>query len=221
MSSTLRPRYLTDAGYRTPAVAARRVEPLTSLDDFPTPPWATRALFKYVLADRDGWQDLSCLEPACGAGFMAKPLRERFGIVHATDVHDYGYASVKDFLTEPPPSGSYHWIVTNPPFRLAEDFIHKALVSSSVGVAVIVRTMFLEGRGRYERLFAARSPTRIAQFTERVPMVRGRLDKASKTATAYAWLIWEHDREMALNFSWIPPCRKSLELETDYELPSK
>jgi hypothetical protein len=28
---------------------AQRVEPASSLDDFPTPPWATRALIEYVL----------------------------------------------------------------------------------------------------------------------------------------------------------------------------
>ena len=31
------------------AVVARRHEPLTSLDDFPTPPWATRALMEHVI----------------------------------------------------------------------------------------------------------------------------------------------------------------------------
>lgn len=215
-----RRRHITEAGYRTLAVVARRHEPKASLDDFPTPPWATRALFEHVLADRVGWQDLTCLEPACGAGHMATPLRERFGVVEAFDAHDYGYAGVRDFLSSPPAASSYDWIVTNPPFRLAEEFIETSLDVASVGVAVIVRTMFLEGRGRYERLFSKRPPTRIGQFTERVPMVRGRLRKESKTATGYAWLVWERDRANTLSFSWVPPCRKKLERDYDYDIPS-
>ena len=31
------------------AVMSQRFESINSLDDFPTPPWATRSLFKYVL----------------------------------------------------------------------------------------------------------------------------------------------------------------------------
>lgn len=33
---------------RSTAVMQRRVEPLDSLDDFPTPPWATRALCEWL-----------------------------------------------------------------------------------------------------------------------------------------------------------------------------
>ncbi|WP_331295462.1 SAM-dependent methyltransferase [Methylobacterium hispanicum] len=151
---------------------------------------------------------------------MATPLRELFGTVEAFDAHDYGYAGVRDFLSVPPEAGSYDWIVTNPPFRLAEEFVWTALDVASIGVAMIVRTMFLEGRGRYERLFSVRPPTRVAQFTERVPMVRGRMSKASKTATGYAWLVWERDRAGSLAFSWVPPCRKRLERDHDYDVPA-
>ena len=35
------------------AVMAQRVEPKDSADDFPTPPWATRALVEHVLDDKD------------------------------------------------------------------------------------------------------------------------------------------------------------------------
>src|SRR5450631_3582353 len=58
------------------AVMAQRTEPKNSPDDFPTPPWATRALFEHVLNDKDHLKGLSCLEPACGAGHMSKVLKE-------------------------------------------------------------------------------------------------------------------------------------------------
>jgi hypothetical protein len=55
------------------AVMAQRAEPKDSPDDFPTPPWATRGLLEHVL-DKKKLAPLTCLEPACGAGHMAKVL---------------------------------------------------------------------------------------------------------------------------------------------------
>ena len=56
------------------AVMAQRHEALDSLDDFPTPPWATRALMEHIRWASRG----SCLEPACNAGHMSKVLMEYF-----------------------------------------------------------------------------------------------------------------------------------------------
>ena len=98
------------------AVMAQRVEAATSLDNFPTPPWATRALMEHVIAHAGPFRKLSCLEPACGAGYMARPLKEYFGKVKASDIHPYGYGSVADFLTSPPSAASVDWVITNPPF---------------------------------------------------------------------------------------------------------
>ena len=60
------------------AVMAQRFEAKDSLDDFPTPPWATRALLEHVIPDKD-LAGRSVWEPACGAGHMAKVLKEYFG----------------------------------------------------------------------------------------------------------------------------------------------
>jgi hypothetical protein len=71
------------------AVMAQRIEDKNSLDDFPTPPWATRALIEHILSEhKQGLSRLTCLEPACGAGHMAKVLKEYFRQVRASDVHD-------------------------------------------------------------------------------------------------------------------------------------
>ena len=83
------------------------------------------------------------------------------------------------------------------------------------GVAMIVRTAFLESVGRYENLFKLNPPTIVAQFTERVPMVKGRLTAKGSTATAYCWLVWIKG-EKPRPFQWIPPCRKKLERDGDY-----
>jgi hypothetical protein len=201
------------------AVMAQRTEPKDSRDDFPTPPWATRALMEHVLEGTNTLAQMSCLEPACGAGHMAKVLKEYFGKVHCSDAYDYGFVQVRDFLTFPYEINTADWIITNPPFRLAEEFVLRALAIARRGVAILARTVFLESVGRYDDIFRHRPPTKFAQFVERVPMVKGRLDRKATTATGYAWFVWEKNVAGAPRLTWIPPCRKQLERPGDYDLP--
>lgn len=194
------------------AVMQQRHEPTDSADFFPTPPWATRALFKFIspkLMD-------SCWEPACGAGHMSKVLEEQFMTVFSTDLHDYGYGEPGfDFLS--PLSHTPEWIITNPPFNKAEEFAVTALHRATISVALLVRSSFLEGVGRYQRLFTPHPPTAVIQFTERVPMLKGRLEKNASTASSYAWIVWEKkDTSKVTEFLWTGVCRKSLERDYDY-----
>lgn len=201
------------------AVMAQRIEAKDSPDDFPTPPWATRALCEYIL-DRQEIASQTCLEPACGRGYMAKPLGEYFQAVEASDAYHYGFAPVRNFLDYPYEAGSHDWVITNPPFRLAEDFVLRALVVARRGVAILARTVFLESSGRYNAIFANTPPAAFAQFVERVPMVKGRLDQKASTATGYAWLIWDKQHDGPPLLKWVPPCRKALERADDYSLRS-
>lgn len=207
------------------AVMAQRREPHDSLDDFPTPPWSTRALMRHIvlprLFDPRFEEDGVVWEPACNRGFMARPLGEYFARVIATDVHDYGWPGqerVVDFLYpgEPRPD-DLAWIITNPPFRLAAEFVARArALDPAWGYAVLVRTAFLEGGERWRTLFEPHPPSIVAQFVERVPMVKGRCDPKASTATSYCWLVWMRDHHGRPEFTWIPPCRRALERPGDY-----
>ena len=203
------------------AVMAQRAEGPDSLDDFPTPPWATRALIEHVISDKPGLSQLDCLEPASGVGHMAKVLHEYFADVRSSDIAPYGYGEVRDFLEFPFQAKSCDWVITNPPFKLAEEFVQRGLQVAREGVAILARTVFIESVGRYANLFSKTPPTKFAQFTECVPMVKGRLDKKASTATGYGWLVWEHRASNHSQLVWIPPCRKTLEKEGDYDAPSK
>lgn len=226
---------------RSSAVMAQRHEALDSLDDFPTHPWATRALVEHVLRrlpidprTRNVW------EPACNRGYMALPLAEYFRQVIASDIFDYGFraetpgkivcAGLHDFTggglfaTRPPAIGpGVDWIITNPPFNDAKAFVARALKTAREGVAVLVRSNWLETDDRYSDFFDRRPPTVIAQFVERVPLVRGRLTMDVSTATAYSWFIWL-TAEDPLGPSelpeyrgwWIAPCRDRLQRRSDY-----
>jgi len=205
---------------RSHAVMSQRFEGVDSLDDFPTPPWATRALFTHTIKDYINKRDHVCMEPACGRGFMAEVFKEYVNKTIAFDIHDYGYGSVANFLSYESKK-KVDWIITNPPFKDAEEFVLKGLEISKVGVAVLVRTVFLESVGRYERLFSVTPPTLIAQFVERVPMVKGRVDRTASTATGYAWIVWLKNSPFNHPvMTWVPPCRRELEREQDYVPPN-
>tara|TARA_R110000772_G_scaffold25515_2_gene66471 strand:+ start:3644 stop:4255 length:612 start_codon:yes stop_codon:yes gene_type:complete len=194
------------------AVMQRRVEPHDSLDDFPTPPWATRALLEWI-GPQSG---RVCREPTANRGHMVRPLREHFGKVEASDIFDYGAGfDTNDYLFGPMPN-PVAWTIFNPPFRLAEQFIDRACYSSMHGVAAIVRSAFLEGVGRYNRLFSENPPSHVLQFSERVVMHKGKLTAKGSTATAYCWLVWQTSHEGSTQFDWIAPCRKRLERLEDY-----
>lgn len=189
----------------------------TDLDFFPTPPWATRALCECLLGLGQELVRMDCLEPACGKGDMAEPLKEYFGQVVASDIHDYGYGGIIDYLNTSISTRLYNWIITNPPFNLAEKFAHKAINGSSNGVALLVRTQFIESTGRYSRLFKGNPPSDVFQFTERVPIHKGKLTKTGTTATSYCWIVWRQECVgQRTNLHWIPPCRKRLERDEDY-----
>lgn len=188
------------------AVTARRHEPPDSLDFFPTPPWATRALMTEVLPASEALDELTAWEPCCGEGHMAVALAERFGEVIATDIHDYGFGGVRDFLDplDPAPAG-VDWIITNPPFNAGLAIAERALGIASRGVALLVRLAFLEGLNRHDALFDPHPPAAVAIFVERVPMHRGRWLPDGSTATAYCWIVWRRGHNGFPEIRWIPP----------------
>lgn len=226
------------------AVMQQRAEARDSLDFFPTPLWATRALCERLLDEGYGLDGATAWDPACGAGDMQRALVEYFGQALASDVHDYGdiwrggggLYGVCDFLI---PAAwpdwldrcRVDWIVTNPPFRLGEAFVLDALMHARVGIAMLVRTAFLEGGGRHARLFDRHPPDLVLQFAERVAMAGGRLRdpdvpyrdpatgvvKRPTTATAYCWLVWRKGGPPETRFDWIAPgTRAALTRPGDY-----
>ena len=198
------------------AVMAQKHDRKDFLEYFPTPPWATRALCEWLTCHSlNKIQDCSVWEPACAEGHMARPLAEYFRTVHASDVMDYGAGYVVDDFLFTPKDPRADWIITNPPFGLGKQFAQQGIKLATRGVALLVRTAFLESAERYEGLYKETPPSDVLQFVERVPMFKGRLDRAGSTATAYCWLIWIKDYKDT-RFHWIPPCRKRLERDIDY-----
>jgi hypothetical protein len=192
-------------------MAARQSDP-RALDLFPTPPWATRALF-YDVIGAASLQQSVVWEPAAGLGTMSEVIAEFARTVVASDVHDYGKGHViGSFVGEGAdvvqPYIPVDWVITNPPFNLALEFAMRGLEIAQRGVALLVRSVWSEGGGRHRELFSKNPPTQIAQFCERVPMVAGRWDPKASTATSYAWFVWRRPPVVGrphTEFVWIPP----------------
>lgn len=203
------------------AVVHRRLEPADSLDFFPTPPWAVRALMVHILGAR-GHRDAVVEEPACGEGHMAYALEDYFGTVRASDIHDYGYGAVRDFLdaeawadVDVP-----DWIITNPPFaEKSIAFMRRAIARRPrIGIAMLVRSTQTEGPTRYRQVFRPHRPAIVAQYVERVPIHKGRWEPDGDTFTAYCWLIWRTGGPCTrTDFEWIPPSRKALLFQRDVD----
>jgi hypothetical protein len=214
------------------SIMGSRAEPDDSLDFFPTPPWATRALFEHPLRHLGIYVGetltANAWEPACGEGHMSAVLEEYCAPVIATDIFDYsggnracwpaGWFRAQDFLDDRAETPVVDWIITNPPFGAkTEAFVLRALDLACSGVAIFARLQWLETIGRYERLFRDMPPTQIAFFCERVNLCKGRWEPDGGTATAYIWLVWVKGEPPRAPF-WIPPgCRESLSKADDRE----
>lgn len=203
------------------AVMSTRIEPPDSLEFFPTPPWATRALFERVMIP-NSFREARVWEPAAGEDHMADVIQEYASDVFRSDVHDYGRGHVVgsfvgqgvDVIAAPKP---IDWVISNPPFSLAVDFALRGLQVAAAGVALLLRTAWLEGGDRYRELFSKHRPLLVAQFSERVPMTKGRWDPDAGTTTAYAWFVWEKPATDFTKLEWIAPgCRTALTRADDH-----
>lgn len=135
-------------------------------------------------------------EPAAGGGHLAEALRKRGHYVYASDVVDHGYEydRLVDFFKM-----SAHTlcdIVTNPPYKLATEFIEHALdlVPPGGKVLMFLKVTFLEGKKRKE-MFKKYPPKAIYVSSSRLQCAKGgNFDKYANgtgTAIAYAWFLWE------------------------------
>lgn len=108
-------------------------------DFYPPPPDVTVALMRFLNLPRT----TSVWEPATGEGDMAGVLQTYFETVYATDILDG-----TDFLKSSIDAAD--WIITNPPFSLAEAFIRRA---AELGVEPVLINSALVSAQNRQRLY--------------------------------------------------------------------
>lgn len=167
-------------------------------DDFyPTPPRATIALLDAVEFVGSVW------EPACGDGAISKVLTARGFDVTSSDLIDRGYGiSGRDFLLDYQTTADN--IITNPPFKHAQEFVEHALRRSRRKVAMLCRLAWLEGKER-GRMFQRTPLSEVLVFSSRVPMLRGgdEMMRGGGGMIAFAWFVWDHEHTGKPTLGWL------------------
>lgn len=136
------------------------------------------------------------LEPACGGGHISEVLKSHGYDVLSTDLLDYGYENqsyVCDFFDLQKPLLHKRDIITNPPYKIAKEFVEHALeiVDDGNKVAMFLKLTFLEGAKR-GNLLDNNPPKYIYPARKRLKCAKnGEFEKYPSSAIAYGWFIWE------------------------------
>lgn len=176
-------------------------------DLYETPAVAVAALLRAEKLPQHLW------EPACGPGAIVSALRAAGHTVLGSDLVDYGNSTHfygRDFLMERSAPAGTEAIITNPPFKLANEFASHAL-ELCPRVVMLLRLAFIESERR-RGLLDSGHLARLHVFRNRLPMMHraGRGTQVAKTnssAMAFAWFVWDraHTGPTELHrISWLP-----------------
>lgn len=105
-------------------------------DFYATEPKAAELLLDVVPELNNIW------ECACGQGHLAKVFDSVGKLYKATDLIDRGYGATENFLlsTESYQNGD---IVTNPPYKVAQQFVEHAIALVDVGIGRVMHNHFI------------------------------------------------------------------------------
>lgn len=160
-------------------------------DLYETPEEATLALLRVEPLRGRIW------EPACGRGAISRVLSEAGCDVVSTDLVERGFGRGGiDFLMESKAYEGADIIVTNPPFKLADEFVRHALRLTPT-VIMLLRWAYAEGAGRSDIL--DRHLARAWLGRERLPfMHRDGYEgpKNSNSGAPFAWFVFEQQSRL-------------------------
>lgn len=167
-------------------------------DFYPTPSECTQ-----VIADFMEVEGKVVWEPACGAGHMARELEAQGATVVATELNyqGYGYGGI-DFLNAVMP-GRVDAIITNPPFKLAEQFI-KRCIGHQVPFAFLLKSQYWHS-ARRRALFECHRPRAVLPLTWRPDFHFGA--KGGSPTMEVIWTVWGSQPANATEY--IPIARPS------------
>ena len=140
------------------------------------------------------------LEPAYGGGAIVKVLiKKGFSKVYVGDISEGD-----DFLIQ---KNKFSQIITNPPYRLALEFVLKAKELTERKFAFLLPTDYIHGLDRFEKIFCdSKFPlSRILTFVRR-PMLGDALRPDGKYRTGmqtYSWFIWDRLHDGPATIGWL------------------
>lgn len=155
-------------------------------DYYATPPAAIDCLLEKATLDKNIW------ECACGQGHISKRLIELGYNVKSTDLIDrgYGVGGVDFFSVWEPFCGD---ILTNPPYKLAQEFCEHALdlIPEGNKVFMFLKVQFLESKRR-RVLFDRKQLKTVYVLSGRMSCaINGDFEHNCSSVIAYAWYEFE------------------------------
>ena len=142
------------------------------------------------------------LEPSCGEGHISRVLLDNGYAVKSSDLIDRGFGEVKDFFEVDEFCGD---IITNPPYKVALDFVKHSLdiIPEGNKVAMFLKLQFLEGKARRE-FYKENPPKKIYVASGRLNCAKnGKFEEFKSSAVAYAWFVWEKGYQGSPEIDWI------------------
>ena len=186
--------------------AEQASSPIFAHDCYETPPWCVRALCRLAPEILDAE---TVLDPCAGRGVIAREIDDARGghlSVLRHDIREIEGVLRHDFLA-PRDHGIIDAVVMNPPFRLAAQFIQRAIEVVRPGglVAMFQRCQLLEGIDRYSRIWSDGHLAQYTQFSTRVNCYpEGHVDHRVSGMMSFAWYLFRSDsRRAAYRGSWI------------------
>jgi len=158
-------------------------------DAYSTPPWCTDAIAREIV-----WGTKPrIMEPCIGEGMISSLLILR-GITPSIQWCEIQKG--RDFFELSNAELRYDFIITNPPFGLAQEFIEKSLTLANC-VVMLLRLNFLASSKRKE-FWQKHRPTAVHVLTKR-PSFTGK----GTDACDYAWFVWDATGRQKVGFHWL------------------
>lgn len=172
-----------DHTYASAIVGAQKTHKRKAADFYPSPPDVTQALMSHLQLP----PGTKVWEPACGDGAMSKVMLENGLDVESTDLRHSGYGRGGiNFLQTDPLDYDPQWIITNPPFNVADRFISHAM-KFTPNLALLLKSQFWHA-ARRESLFRQHPPSEILALTWRPAFLEA--ERGSSPLMDVIWCIW-------------------------------
>lgn len=145
-------------------------------------------------------------ECACGQGHLSEVLKRKGYHVVSSDIFDRGYENtyIINFLDNINKNIKID-ILTNPPYKYAQEFVEKSLEIQANGYYTIMflKIQFLEGQAR-KKLFQKYPPKYVyVNSARQICYINGDMSKKMSSASCYCWFIWEKGWKGETIVRWI------------------
>lgn len=159
-------------------------------DAYPTPSWCIESLIPEIVF----LTGTRILKPCCGNGVIWRALE------HVPWVDSIDWCEIdkgRDFLEWKFENERFDFIITNPPFSLAKEFIDKSLALANCVIMLLPQSFF--GSLSRKEFWRQHPPT--AQFIlSKRPSFTG---DGKTDSEVYSWVVWDSTGRQKKGWYWL------------------